>query len=87
MQIQNYLVRKQTLNRLAELAKVLSCAVSTSLYSVFESMLLSCHVRLLEWIHTRYRACFEQEATMTTPDIAFWWFQCVSWSFTEFEYE
>ena len=46
----NHLVRKQTLNHLAKLAKWLSCVVSTNLYSGFNCMLL-CHVRVLEWIH------------------------------------
>ena len=43
---QNHLVRKRTLNHLAQLAKWLSCAVSTSLYGAFdgafESTLYSC---------------------------------------------
>ena len=67
IQTQNYSVRKRKLNRLGKLAKVLSCAVSTSLYSAFESMLLSCHVRLLEWIHTRYRTCFEKRSYNDHP--------------------
>ena len=49
---QDYLLRKRTLNYLVKLAKLLSCAVSTYLYSVFDCMLLSCYVRVLEWIYT-----------------------------------
>ena len=48
----NHLVRKRTLNHLAKLAKWLSCVVSTFLYGAFDCMLLSCHVRVSEWIHT-----------------------------------
>ena len=48
----NHLVRKRTLNDLAKLAKWLSCVVSTCLYESFECMFLSCHVCVLEWIHT-----------------------------------
>ena len=52
IQTQDYLLHKQTLNYLAKLVKWLSCAVSTYLYSVFDCMLLSCQVRVLEWIYT-----------------------------------
>ena len=48
---QNHLVRKRTFNHLAKLAKWLSCVVNTYLYGVFDCMLLSCHVRVSEWIH------------------------------------
>ena len=48
----NHLVHKRTLNHLAKLAKWLSCVVSTYLYGAFDCMFLSCHVRVLEWIHT-----------------------------------
>ena len=48
----NHLVLKETLNHLAKLAKWLSCVVSTYLDGAFDSMFLSCHVLVLEWIHT-----------------------------------
>ena len=48
----NHLVRKRTINHLAKLVKWLSCALSTYLYGAFDCMLLSCHVRVWEWIHT-----------------------------------
>ena len=48
----NHLFRKRTLNHLAKLAKWLSYVVSTYLYGAFDCMLLSCHVRISEWIHT-----------------------------------
>ena len=48
----NHLVRKRTLNHLVKLAKWLSCVVSTHLYDAFDCMLLSCHVRVSEWIYT-----------------------------------
>ena len=48
----NLLVCKRTLNHLAQLAKWLSCVVSTYLYSAFNCTLLSCHVRVSEWTQT-----------------------------------
>ena len=49
---QNHLVHKQILNHLAKLAKWLSCVVVSSyLHGAFDCMLLSCHVRLSEWIN------------------------------------
>ena len=51
----NHLVRKRTLNHLAKLAKSLSCVVSIYLYGAFDSMFLSCHVRISELIHFRLR--------------------------------
>ena len=48
----NHLVRKRTLNHLVKLAKWLSCVVSTYRYGAIDSMLLSCHVRISEWICT-----------------------------------
>ena len=52
IQTDNHLVCKQTLNRLAKLAKWLSCFVSTYLYSAFDCMLLLCHVCISEWIYS-----------------------------------
>ena len=43
---QNHLVRKQTLNHLAKLAKWLSCVMSTYLCGAFDIMFSSCHVRV-----------------------------------------
>ena len=48
----NRLVYKRTPNHLAKLAKWLSCVVSTCLCDAFDSMFLSCHVGISEWIHT-----------------------------------
>ena len=48
----NHLVRKRALNHLAKLAKWLSCVMNTYLYGLFQCILLSCHVRVSEWIHT-----------------------------------
>ena len=48
---QNHLVRERTLNYLAKLTKWLSCVLSTYLYGSFDCI-LSCHVRVSEWIHT-----------------------------------
>ena len=47
----NNLARKQTLNHLAELPKRLSSFVSTYLDRAFVFMLLSCDLRVSEWIH------------------------------------
>ena len=52
-QTHNHLVHKWTLNHLVELAKWLSCGVSTYLYDVYACMFfLSCHLCFLEWIHS-----------------------------------
>ena len=50
----NSLVRKWSLKHLAKLTKWLSWIVSTYLYGAFDSMLLSSHVRVSEWIHIPY---------------------------------
>ena len=42
----NHSALRRTLNHLAKLAKLLSCVVSTYLYSASDCMFLSCHVRL-----------------------------------------
>ena len=52
MWIHNHLARKRTLNHLAKSAKWLSCGVSTYLFGAFDCILLSCHVRVSEWIYT-----------------------------------
>ena len=48
----NHLICKRTLNCLAKLAKWLSCDMSTYLYGASDCVLLSCHVRVSEWIYT-----------------------------------
>ena len=50
----NHLVRKRKPNHLAKLAffKWLSCVVSTYLYVAFDSMILSCHLLVLEGMYT-----------------------------------
>ena len=50
----NHVVHKRKLNHLANLAKCLSCVVSTYLYGAFDRKFLSCHVRISEWIQTLY---------------------------------
>ena len=49
---QNHLVSKRTLNDLAKLVKWLSCFMCGDMYCEFNCMLLSCHVRVSEWIDT-----------------------------------
>ena len=49
---QNHWVLKRTLNHLAKLGKWSRCVLSTYLYGAFDSMFLSCHVCVSEWIHT-----------------------------------
>ena len=44
----NHVFLKQTLNHLAELAKWLSCVVSTYLYDAFDCMSLSCYISIAE---------------------------------------
>ena len=46
----NHLVRKRTLNHSANLVKWLGCVVSTGLHGVFDYVLLSYHVHVLELI-------------------------------------
>ena len=53
IQTHNHLIRKRTLNHLANLTKWLSYVVSTYLYGAFDCMSLSCHLRILEWIYTQ----------------------------------
>ena len=48
----NDLVHKQTLNHLAQLTKRLTSVMSPFMYGAFDCMLLSCHVRIWELIHT-----------------------------------
>ena len=50
----NHLVCKRALNHLANLAKWLSCVVSTYVYGAFYCMFLSCRVRISEWIQILY---------------------------------
>ena len=50
----NHLVRKGTLNHLGKLTNWLSWVVSAYLYQALYCMLLSCYVRISEWIHTLY---------------------------------
>ena len=47
---QNHLVRKRTLNHLPKLTKWFSCVLSTYLHGTFDYMLLSCQVRIWEWM-------------------------------------
>ena len=48
----NHLARKRPLNHLVKLAKWLNFVMSIYLYSVYDYILLSSHVRVLEWIYT-----------------------------------
>ena len=50
--IHNHLDRKRTLDHLAQLAKWLSCFVSTYLCGAFDCMFLSCHACISDWIRT-----------------------------------
>ena len=54
----NHLAQKATLNQLAEPTKWLSWVVSTYLHGAFFCLLLSCHIRISEWVHNTYlREC------------------------------
>ena len=44
----NHLVRQPTFNHLAQLAKWLSCIVSTYMYRAFDCLFLSYHIRVLK---------------------------------------
>ena len=47
---ESHLLRKRTLNHLAKLTKWPGCVLSTYLYAVFYCILLSCHIRVSEWV-------------------------------------
>ena len=66
----NHLVRKQTLNHLAKLAKWLSCVVSTYLYDAIDCMLLSCHVWVSEWIYTLWFAWMSRNALLKADTVS-----------------
>ena len=65
----NHVVRERTLNYLAKLTEWLSCVVSTYLYGAFDCMLLSCHVRVPEWIHTLYFAWMSRNSFVEASTI------------------
>ena len=76
---QNHLVLKRTLNHLAELAKWLSCVLSTYLYGALDCMFLSCHVRVSEWIRTLYLPeCQGTPCSKKARNLKFMWlkFEC-----------
>ena len=60
----NHLVHKRTFNHLSQLAKWLSCLVSTYLYGAFDCLFLSCYGRVSEWNHTPQLPECQSEATL-----------------------
>ena len=70
----NHLVRKRTLNYYAKLAKWLSFVVSTYPYVAFDCILVSCHLRISEWIHTLYLPEFQG-----TPCLEQAWYLKFKW--------
>ena len=75
----NHLLRKRTLSHVAKLAKSLSCVVSTYLYGAFHCMLLSYHVRVLEWIHTlQFPECQGTPCSKQAPYLKIKWLQLTS---------
>ena len=50
----NHLGRKRKLKHLANLTKWVRWIVSTYLYSAFDCMFLSCHIRVPKWIQTLF---------------------------------
>ena len=70
------LVRKRTLKHLAKMAKWLSCAVSTYLYGAFDCMILSCHVRVWQWIHNlQLPECQGTPCSKQAPYLKIKWLQ------------
>ena len=64
----------RTLNRLANLAKWMSCVVITYLYGGFDCILLSCHVRVSEWIYTLLLPeCQGTPCLKQVPNLKFKW--------------
>ena len=71
----NHLVHKRILH-LAKLVKWLSCVLSTHLYSAFDCMFLSCHVRVSEWIHTlQFPECQGTPCSKQVQNLKFKWLQ------------
>ena len=66
----NHLVRERTLNHLPKQAKLLSCVVSTYLHGAVDCMLLSCHARVSEWIHTFIVAWMSRSSFLKTGAIS-----------------
>ena len=73
---QNRRVSKQTLNQLVKMIIWLSCILSTYKYGAFDSIFLSCHVRVSEWIHTLYLPeCQETPCSNQGRYLKFKWLQ------------
>ena len=68
---QNHLVCKGTLNHLAKVAKWLSCVPSSYPCGTFDSMFLSCHVRVSLWIHI-LEAVTKSEVPKTASGLQRW---------------
>ena len=78
-----HLVWKLTLNHLAKLTEWLTCVVTTSLYGAFDCMLLSCHVRVSEWIYTLY-LCRAKIRVLSHAKIDVWWHLCKKFKLVDF---
>ena len=64
----------RTLDHLAKLAKWMSCVVITYLYGGFDCILLSCHVRVSEWIYTLLLPeCQGTPCLKQVPNLKFKW--------------
>ena len=75
----NQLTYKGTLNQLANLAKWLKCVVSTYQYAAFDCMLLPCHLRVFEWIHTlQLPECQGTPCCKQAQNLQFLWLQLES---------
>ena len=75
---QNHLVRKRTLNHLAKLVKWLSCVLTTYLSRAFDCMLLSCDLRVSEWIHTP--SCLNVQELLVQSRLKIWSLSDCNWT-------
>ena len=79
---QNHLVRKRTLNHLAKLVKWLSCVLTTYLSRAFDCMLLSCDLRVSEWIHTP--SCLNVQELLVQSRLKIWSLSDCNWTRTQY---
>ena len=59
-----HLAFKQTIKRLASLAKCLRCIVRYYFHGTFNCMLLSCHVRVWKGVHNLYLSFFKEHLAL-----------------------
>ena len=72
--MQKHLFHKQRLSHLAKLIKWSSWVESSYWYGAFDSLFLSCHVRVSEWIHTlSFQECQRTPCSKQVRYLIFQW--------------